>query len=504
MAYIGPSLPGVAQPEPAPAPAPTGMSPADLAALAKKLAQQVINPELAAARSILTAADTRATNTEAAYRALADMRSRAAGETQQAYQTAAGSTAAFSKGYSDAMQAKVNGSAQSIDEFLGKLAAPSGQLVGKSSVGDVVYGLTGDIPASSLAAQGAAAGAYAAQQPGNAVAAGLARAASERAQGQASYADAVRKINAAAPGIVSSQLASLRKQEATEKAAAARAAADAKKQEFYEWKTTMGLKIDAAKQDAVGRKAALDERIQIWKTSGIDPVTGSKSRSAIDAEQRQITDLKRIAAQNERTVAQIKAANARTQANIESAWERQTRSILAGQEKAGMSRGWDIAKSEVDAFKEMGVVASIRQNKDGSYSVVPKRMKDGSLVLTRQARKDEAARLSKLDTVAESKARGAALTIAERLFRGVNIKGGVEVLDKNGDPVDPAEPVDFNTAVLKLMQAGIPSKYIVESLEQFYPVGEQGRPAAPGADRAVAEAAGSFGTAGGLIPKAVR
>jgi hypothetical protein len=89
--------------------------------------------------------------------------------TEQTYQNAAGSQAAIAKGFSDAFTAASNGSASNLNEFLAKQGSPQ-QIQGAGQAGgDVLFGLGGYIPASTMLREGAGFTAAAQQLPASAL-----------------------------------------------------------------------------------------------------------------------------------------------------------------------------------------------------------------------------------------------------------------------------------------------------------------------------------------------
>lgn len=121
----------------------------------------------------------RETNAQGFAQALGEMLKSQGPATQTAYENASGATAGFAKGFSDAEQHLANTENASLGTFLGKMGIPqaaadtalakTGAKTGGTS--DVLYGLSGYQPASSLEREGAGFTAAANQLP--AYAAGL-------------------------------------------------------------------------------------------------------------------------------------------------------------------------------------------------------------------------------------------------------------------------------------------------------------------------------------------
>mgnify|MGYP003332733961 CR=1 FL=1 len=459
--YIGPGLPGVAQPAPVTQKTVGGMTPAELAAAAKRAAQQIIDPQLAAAKSILSAADSRALNAEGAFRALAAMRQGAVGDTQQAYQTAAGSTAAFSKGYSDAMQAKLNGNAKSINEFLAQMGAPQGQMVNPGQSGDVVYGLTGAVPASSLAAQGAAAGAYAAQQPGNAIAAGNAAAAILKGDAQSAYADAVAKINAGLPDLVLRQQEFLAKQ-----------AADKQKM------TDERSKIDTALSAKVGVLVNSWGEAIPGKDGKQQPLPGKKEKApsidlAVSKQLGYYSDSTGAAITKDGQPVPFKE-NTGPQ-KIDSGVSKmlgyvadstgapvlsKAGKVVQYKDTGSTSDSLTLAKSDQDFYSAIGVVSRIKMV-DGRYVAEPVKDGKGQIVPTRQAVKDE----QKYTPAQLDAYRGQAYTFADAAYKGVPA-----TYNKDGSEKTPAHPrLSYQDALAEALKTGIPLKTVMDALNATYP-----------------------------------
>jgi len=454
-----------------------GMAPAlrendDQVALAKRLAQQVINPQVQTAGSIVQQGNLAASNNNAAYQALAQIRREAQGATQDAYQKAAGATSVFSKGYSDAMQASVNGDATDINQFLQKLGAPQGQMLNTNgAAGDVVYGMTGAIPATALASQGAAAGAYAAQQPGNAIAEGLASSRLLMGDANSRYAEAIRKINESAPGIQQQALEDVRK-----------GSADKKKAALDEWKAVQSAKVNEAKVLLAERKAKLDERIDLWNASGVDPVTGKKSFAAIKMAQQSLDKANAINAQNERTILTTNAANARAQASINASFARLDKELAFRERESAADGALDLAKADRDMYAELGVVAQLKKVK-GGWQAVPVTDAKGKVALTAKARKEQ----ERFSPTQLEEYKGKAYSGALAAYRGVPAT----------DETEEAPPLLYADAIREGRAAGIPIDILMDALNEVYPVGVQGRPGMPkGAKEAIDKAKRDWATTG--------
>lgn len=103
------------------------------------------------------------------YAQLAGIQGQAGQNVSSIYNTAATNQTTFAKGYSDAMQQMVGQNTGQTNATLGLIGAPAGQQISgdkASAAGDVLYGLGGAIPASTLTREGAAFGAAAAMTPG--------------------------------------------------------------------------------------------------------------------------------------------------------------------------------------------------------------------------------------------------------------------------------------------------------------------------------------------------
>jgi murein DD-endopeptidase MepM/ murein hydrolase activator NlpD len=98
---------------------------------------------------------------------------RAPQQIQQIYGTAATQQTGFAKGFSDGMKIARDQTAGEANKIIGNAGGPEGQMIKSSSAGsDVLYGLGGFIPGSTLSTQGAAFGAAAALMPPAIAAAG--------------------------------------------------------------------------------------------------------------------------------------------------------------------------------------------------------------------------------------------------------------------------------------------------------------------------------------------
>ena len=78
------------------------------------------------------------------------------GRIEDTYQKAGDSTSAYAKGFSAAFQQGSEQTAQQLNEFLGKQGSPQQVQAAGAKGADVLYGLGGYIPASTLAREGAA------------------------------------------------------------------------------------------------------------------------------------------------------------------------------------------------------------------------------------------------------------------------------------------------------------------------------------------------------------
>ncbi len=138
--------------------------------------------------------------------------------TQATYQAAARDQSAFGKGFSDGLRMAAERSAGDTNAFLAKQGAPAGQMVptGEGSpaqaASDVLYGLGGYIPASTLGREGAAFTAAANQLPATAAGQGARQAAGELEKGRLDVRDIgfeLAKLEAQRPGMVQAALQQL-------------------------------------------------------------------------------------------------------------------------------------------------------------------------------------------------------------------------------------------------------------------------------------------------------
>jgi hypothetical protein len=134
-------------------PYPGYLSPSQIAQAAERQAAQAVAAALA---EIEASAQGRGEAIQGFSQAAAAESAKAAPMIQQAYQGAARDTASFAQGYSQGFQEELRKSEGDLNAFLAKQGAPEGQMIQPSGAADVLYGIAGAQPASSLAQQGAA------------------------------------------------------------------------------------------------------------------------------------------------------------------------------------------------------------------------------------------------------------------------------------------------------------------------------------------------------------
>lgn len=196
-----------------------GPTPAEMLASAKSIASAELQPQIGSIQSQESQATTDATKAaqfEASLgQALGQILKSQGPATQSAYQTAGNDDAAYAKGYSGDLQDTATKSAQAVNDLLTSLGAPSGQQLDTSKATDaanVLYGTTGDIPASALAREGAAFTAAANQQPATAVGQGLQNSADQIQAGRdqvTKLASDLATLEQTRPGLVNNALTQL-------------------------------------------------------------------------------------------------------------------------------------------------------------------------------------------------------------------------------------------------------------------------------------------------------
>lgn len=148
-----------------------------IAAQAMRQAQLMERPIISGIKGERDSYDTheaqRETNAQGFAQALGEMLKGAGPATEQAYTNAAGATAGFAKGFSDAEQHQAENETSSMGDFLAKAGITGDaakQALGKiGGTSDVLYGTSGYSPASALEREGAAFTSAAHQLPGEAV-----------------------------------------------------------------------------------------------------------------------------------------------------------------------------------------------------------------------------------------------------------------------------------------------------------------------------------------------
>lgn len=150
-------------------------TPPSLYATALKLAQQSEQPNIDAITASKTQADndaaTQRTNQQGFTAALAQLLGGEGPAVSKAYDNAAGATAGFAKGLSDAEAHIADNENASLTDFLTKQGLTPDQIhaatskIGGGAASDVTYGLGGYVPASNLEREGAAFSAAADKAP---------------------------------------------------------------------------------------------------------------------------------------------------------------------------------------------------------------------------------------------------------------------------------------------------------------------------------------------------
>src|SRR3990170_770031 len=142
------------------------------------------------------------------YQGLGQMLQPIAGSIEQTYQTAAQSQGAFGKGFSAGLEMLANQQGGQDAAFLQQQGAPQGQIEGVQNVGqgagDVLYGLGGYLPATTLNREGAAMTSYAQTLPAVAARAGqqeIARINEEAGAAQAEISSRMQALAAQLPGM---------------------------------------------------------------------------------------------------------------------------------------------------------------------------------------------------------------------------------------------------------------------------------------------------------------
>ena len=244
----------------------TGLTQAQLAALVTR----EVNAQIAPARAQLGTAETQANhqygqeelaNSNLA-KAYAQLLGQIAPRVSSAYGDAANSVADYGKGFSDVIQAALNGGGQQSSELLAAAGAPAGQQAADRSAltapTDALYGMGGVNPATALQSEGAAAASAAAQLPAVALASGqqnLRSIMSAKGATDQTYATDLAKLLSSIPGLRASAENSIIK--------------DARSAE--------ALNLEE-------RRLGLETRTQVGNLTGVDPVTGLPTQRARTAQ----------------------------------------------------------------------------------------------------------------------------------------------------------------------------------------------------------------------------
>lgn len=531
-----------------PAPGKTTVSEQDLVEQAKRIVQQITAPLQTQAQGLITAGNRQASNTMDVYKALAEMQKGQVGDVQNAYQTAAGTTASFSKGYSDAMQASLNGQGADINSFLQNVVgAPQGQMLDpakNTAAGDAVYGITGVIPGSALAAQGAAAKTYALGLAPQSLKAGISAGELIKGDARTAFNKAIEDIIGKTPGLVQSTLADLVKQQQTAEKAKADAAYRAAVLKQNDRKITSS---DNAKKVA----ALVKQADQMSKTgfAFTYDATQKKIVPVLDdsGEQMQTTpgitaqaSLKRLDLDIKKTLqATTNTQWAKTdkgwvdtgvptgdQLNKERSFSQRDRSLSQADARIGIAQqnvqlanqrlllsGDNSARA---AAQFMADQLSKGTNEDGSKTIYTvQRTKNGWQVATAtnpNTGKPLTAKDQGFTPSQERKLKVDAAVVAKSAKNGITSKPGAPAFfDANGAPVtvkpnDPSKgwsqlvpgsnppvyinhypPISYDDAAQKLIVDGqYPPALAYEALNREYKPGEQGRPGSSPGNRRVA------------------
>lgn len=180
-------------------------------------AQQAEKPVIGAIKSAQSQYDTteaqREANVQGFSQALAQLLGGAAKTTSDAYQGAAGATASFGKGFSDAEKHIADNENASLKSFLDKagISGPAADtaLSKIGGTGDVLYGTQGYTPASNLEREGAAFTSAASMLPGTAVGLGeqgLAQLRGDRSKQDAAFESQISAERSKIPSLAQSLL----------------------------------------------------------------------------------------------------------------------------------------------------------------------------------------------------------------------------------------------------------------------------------------------------------
>ena len=209
------------------------------------------------------------------YQGLGQMLQPIAGNIQQTYQTAAQSQGAFGKGFSAGLEMLANQQGGQDAAFLQQQGAPQGQIEGVQNVGqgagDVLYGLGGYLPATTLNREGAAMTSYAQTLPAVAARAGqqeIARINEEAGAAQAEISSRMQALAAQLPGMRAEAAQQLWAQE-LEKAKTAWS--------IIESNRNYSLQVQAMKLSA--KQFGADVSNQEWDNliaAGYNPMTGGQ------------------------------------------------------------------------------------------------------------------------------------------------------------------------------------------------------------------------------------
>ncbi len=150
-------------------------------------------------------------------------------QVQQGYQQAAGAQSAFAKGFSIGFQQEMGKSAGDANALLAQQGSPQ-QVASQGTAGaDVLYGLGGFIPASTLNREGAAFGAAASMLPATQAGLGqqsIYQARQESAERQRALSDKLLEVEAQRPGLLQKAKAEIWERNQARQAAKAKAAQD--------------------------------------------------------------------------------------------------------------------------------------------------------------------------------------------------------------------------------------------------------------------------------------
>jgi hypothetical protein len=198
-------------------PFPGYMTPAEIRKAAMDTAQAQLDPLRGDIRNQATQAQAR-TDAQgkailAAAQAAAELLKGMGPQVSGIYQQAAANQAQIGKGYSGGLQQAQDASAAQTNAQLANIGAPEGQMQHPGGeAANVLYGLGGAIPASTLSTQGAAFGAAAAQLPATAVLRGqqdFGANVAKGAQEQVGFEQMLRDLDGKYPGMLDSLISGM-------------------------------------------------------------------------------------------------------------------------------------------------------------------------------------------------------------------------------------------------------------------------------------------------------